>query len=197
MFEKSVDYSTLFADDDEGVEGLEKHQGDPTMAKKKHIQEEEFPEVLAGLPQSTTVAEAEAPPKSEVKVSKADAVRNALKQLGLDEKPQVYVDWIKLHFDLEMDTQNFSTYKSTIKKEITGETSNRTSTPREPRTVNNSSFGLKEKEPTVSELKLMKELIKSSRGGVEDVEEFVQALQGFQSIEIFGKALEFWKENQD
>jgi len=48
-------------------------------------------------------------------ISKFEAVRRALKELGSDAKPLEIKDYIKKQFGIEMDSQNVSNYKSTLK----------------------------------------------------------------------------------
>jgi hypothetical protein len=48
-------------------------------------------------------------------ITKFEAVRRALKELGSDAKPLEIKDYIKKQFSIEMDGQNVSNYKSTLK----------------------------------------------------------------------------------
>jgi hypothetical protein len=48
-------------------------------------------------------------------ISKFEAVRRALSELGIDAKPLEIKDYIKKQFDIAMDTQNISNYKSALK----------------------------------------------------------------------------------
>ena len=48
-------------------------------------------------------------------MSKIEAVRRALAELGPDAMPLKIKDYIKKHFRIDMDPQNISNYKSTLK----------------------------------------------------------------------------------
>src|SRR5437016_3391211 len=60
-----------------------------------------------GIPKKTAANGAE--------ISKFEAVRRALKELGSDAMPLEIKDYLKKQFSIEMDTQNISNYKSTLK----------------------------------------------------------------------------------
>jgi hypothetical protein len=48
-------------------------------------------------------------------ITKMEAVRRALAELGPDAMPLRIKDYLKQHFRIDMDPQNISNYKSTLK----------------------------------------------------------------------------------
>jgi hypothetical protein len=58
--------------------------------------------------------------KGQAGVSKMDAVRQAIRQLGRDAKPRQIQGVIKEQFGVEMTLDHISNYKSTIRKQAGG-----------------------------------------------------------------------------
>ena len=54
------------------------------------------------------------------KMSKMDAVRKAISELGKDASPVTIQDFVKTQFGLEMTTAHVSNYKTTVLREMKG-----------------------------------------------------------------------------